>query len=804
MPSDIKAVVIAKQRLTRHLNDVKHILADCEKYREGWVFPTARKELYVFIRTQRSIVSSVISKLEMKVETIATIYGNAVDAIAKDEFTEEGMSNEPKGDFEAYWEDREGHRTIENVYELIQSLEMRLTELDMQEMQVSYSDEFDNIERRRTDNIEGTEPGFAQTSAFTSFGGAQASHPSHTIPAHWYKRELRIPDFNGNPTEFEAFWEIFSELVHKQPYSDIEKLTILLDKCKGEAARALKFIPRKGSCYNDAVKQLQEQFHNQDMNVKLLLDQLEKIPQSTEDAFHLRATVNDLMAIITPLSRAEKHIDAIEYKTKVWQKFPQSIQKQLLSKEYDESANWTMEKLLTEIRNIVKKQEVTQVHATKTPQTLPKASLFFAQTLPEASYSRDANISVNIASTAQADYTSEAEEVVHLNSVGINMDSPSRLMVTKLILCNPISQEKEQVHAILDTGATRSFISTALANRLNLPSSQESFYMITTFGGKQERQQSRKVTAHAVGINGDRLPVTLLTSNIIMGKIILPRLSETDINHAMRNKKESYNLLNSSDIEIVPDLLLGIDYYNDIVSSTEPSVRLPSGLFAVPTFFGHVVTGSEHCSANSKGWISCGSYMTFTNPEDTAPDLSVMWALENFGITEPLSESEENRKILQQFHDTIEIRDNEIFVKFPWKFNKMDLDDNYRVALSRLHQLYRSLNGKRDLWSAYCKIIGEQLERNIIEDVPQTSNNGDCPTYYIPHQAVIKPTSTTTKHGCSFKGYGLKVMTGTNNFRKQTQILGGPSALMLRVFRNPLNVAFARYKRMQNMSYAHL
>ncbi|KIH46679.1 hypothetical protein ANCDUO_23267 [Ancylostoma duodenale] len=148
----------------------------------------------------------------MKVEAITAIYGGAVDTIAKEELRKEGMSSNTKDDFETYWEDREGYRTIENVYELIQSLEMRLTELDMQEMQVSYSDEFDNLERRRTENIEGTEP-FAPTGAFTSFGGTQASHPSQTIPAHWYKRELRIPEFNGNPTEFEAFWEIFSELI---------------------------------------------------------------------------------------------------------------------------------------------------------------------------------------------------------------------------------------------------------------------------------------------------------------------------------------------------------------------------------------------------------------------------------------------------------------------------------------------------------------------------------------------------------------------------------------------------------------
>ncbi|CAJ0607458.1 unnamed protein product [Cylicocyclus nassatus] len=45
-------------------------------------------------------------------------------------------------------------------------------------------------------------------------------------------------------------------------------------------------------------------------------ERLDKIPTSSEDASQLRATLNDLMAIIAPLSRAESHIDAREYKNK--------------------------------------------------------------------------------------------------------------------------------------------------------------------------------------------------------------------------------------------------------------------------------------------------------------------------------------------------------------------------------------------------------------------------------------------------------------------------------------------------------
>ncbi|KAK6765007.1 hypothetical protein RB195_025081 [Necator americanus] len=210
-----------------------------------------------------------------------------------------------------------------------------------------------------------------------------------------------------------------------------------------------------------------------------------------------------------------------------------------------------------------------------------------------------------------------------------------------------------------------------------------------------------------------------------MERIIFLRLSEADMHHATRNNAESYNLLDSSDIEVVPDWLLGTYYYNDIVSSTKPGIRLPSDPFALSTLFGYMVTGSENCSANKKEMVTCD--MTSANPDDIAPDLPGMWALESSGITESLSESDENRKILHEIYGTIEVRDRKIFVKFSRSFEKMNLDDNYRAALCRLDQLFGSLHDNRDLCSAFCKIIKEYRECIIIEEVSHEFSIEDSP-----------------------------------------------------------------------------
>ncbi|KAK6012112.1 hypothetical protein OSTOST_22746, partial [Ostertagia ostertagi] len=66
------------------------------------------------------------------------------------------------------------------------------------------------------------------------------------IDQRLFSGDIKLPEFHGNPSEFGSFWELFEELVHKQPFSNIRKLSILLSCCKGDAARCLRMIPRTG------------------------------------------------------------------------------------------------------------------------------------------------------------------------------------------------------------------------------------------------------------------------------------------------------------------------------------------------------------------------------------------------------------------------------------------------------------------------------------------------------------------------------------------------------------------------------
>lgn len=105
---------------------------------------------------------------------------------------------------------------------------------------------------------------------------------------------------------------------------------------------------------------------------------------------------------------------------------------------------------------------------------------------------------------------------------------------------------------------------------------------------------------------------------------------------------------------------------------------------------------------------------------------------------------EENQKVIKFFKDTVIINQNAIHVRFPWNGNQNKLADNYAIALKRLEQQFYNLSTKSNLWQQYADVIKDQLARKIIEPVDELIKSNNI-TYYIPHQAVIKSSSNTTK-----------------------------------------------------------
>ncbi|KAL6730055.1 hypothetical protein Aduo_001051 [Ancylostoma duodenale] len=352
---------------------------------------------------------------------------------------------------------------------------------------------------------------------------------------------------------------------------------------------------------------------------------------------------------------------------------------------------------------------------------------------------------------------SQPDHTLCVNSEGKEYEenSTTRLMTVPIRMWNNRNGKMEIVYGILDSASDQSFIRTDLVERMMLPCHSEKTIMVTTFGGRAETKRTKGVNVNLYNSKGQSIQVRLLTHPTIMTSLDLGHLPEKD--EIILKEMFPRNDQPIVQENVTPEILIGNDYFNWVMKTNEPVTQLPSGLFVTSTFFGPVISGTPQTNdpiiAGNKFFKRViHSYTTRINeinkePDEQSnpnPDYSELWKLPGVGTEELITEEEEFKQVLEQFCSTVEIRDGKIYVCFPWKANKHELADNYNLALSRLHQLYKMKDRNPDCWKEYCKIIQEQYQKKFIEDAvdhPTYEN----PFYYIPHQAVIKMESETTK-----------------------------------------------------------
>ncbi|XP_043263949.1 uncharacterized protein LOC122404115 [Colletes gigas] len=203
------------------------------------------------------------------------------------------------------------------------------------------------------------------------------------------------------------------------------------------------------------------------------------------------------------------------------------------------------------------------------------------------------------------------------------------------------------------------------------------------------------------------------------------------------------------------------------------------------------------------GWIIGGSVLTAAARKKqrtflTTPtfDLQRFWELEEVSETRHLSFEEQQCE--QHFRDHV-TRDNtgRFIVALPFNEKKTQLGESRSRALNRLLSLERRFRRDPDLKREYSDVLKEYLDLGHMSEVEPRGTEG----FYLPHHAVIKPTSTTTKIRVVFdgsarssSGLSLKdtLLTGPTiqddifallvRFRSHTYVLTGDIEKMYRQF----------------------
>ncbi|GFU30057.1 integrase catalytic domain-containing protein [Trichonephila clavipes] len=125
-------------------------------------------------------------------------------------------------------------------------------------------------------------------------------------------------------------------------------------------------------------------------------------------------------------------------------------------------------------------------------------------------------------------------------------------------------------------------------------------------------------------------------------------------------------------------------------------------------------------------------------------NLTKFWDLEAIGIKAE-SSCDPDDQAMQHFKSSVRFNSGRYEVGFPWKSHTQELNDNFSVAEKRVTSLTRRFIRDPTLYIQYSEILKEYESQGIIERVLETEKPTDRAVFYLPHQAVFRQESLTTK-----------------------------------------------------------
>lgn len=336
----------------------------------------------------------------------------------------------------------------------------------------------------------------------------------------------------------------------------------------------------------------------------------------------------------------------------------------------------------------------------------------------------------------------ESKKETSTNTTNTMKDKKTILLQTaRAVASNEDGSKKVGVRILLDSGSQRSYLTDSLKCKLSLPIAKKEKLYLNTFGSSQFKTQQCEIAR------------VWLTKPSKEGAIIIDALSFPTICTPLPTVMEINKYPCLADLELADDfsdssgeidILIGSDFYWTIAT-------------------GEVLrTNGEPTAMSSKlGWLLSGptegmhSLITITN-------MTIIQGLHQLQTT---SEEEELKQILQNFwqleslgiqHQSLSEQDEKLFLRnlrytnthyevgLPWIRDVHDLPCHLNLCFNRVKTLQYRLMKDSNVLREYDLIIKEQIEKGIVERVPNTSSPSNL-MHYMPHQPVIRSERSTTK-----------------------------------------------------------
>lgn len=183
------------------------------------------------------------------------------------------------------------------------------------------------------------------------------------------------------------------------------------------------------------------------------------------------------------------------------------------------------------------------------------------------------------------------------------------------------------------------------------------------------------------------------------------------------------------------------------------------------TQFGWVIGGSISIPQDQK--IASVTYCSINANQTVESQLEKFWEIEEVQAVSKLSEEEqacENKFVAT----TKRTGTGRFEVNIPLRDNKSQLGESRNMALKRLFSIERKLGREPKLKEEYTKFMADYENLGHMSRIKENQSETQL-SYYLPHHAVIKNSSTTTKVRVVFDG---SAKTSSNLSLNDIQMVG--------------------------------
>lgn len=295
--------------------------------------------------------------------------------------------------------------------------------------------------------------------------------------------------------------------------------------------------------------------------------------------------------------------------------------------------------------------------------------------------------------------------------------------------------------AFLDCGSQRSYILKSVAHELNLEKIGTEVVTHELFGGLRTERVVHDKFVIVIGSKDGTYQCQMEMRDQKEISRFLPGTCTTDQQLWRELQNNNINLTDVGDSSTTIDILIGADYYGLMLTGNIKHLEL--GAVAVETKLGWTLIGETE---RNKNFVENWKNIQCTSMSNTDYSVTQLWDMDTIGVRDPVevitvqkTEAQEKQKF---FANLTRNSDGRYVIKLPWKDYCPSLPTNIEIAKKRLESTTKKLKVLR-LMETYGRLFQSWEEEGFIEKVVDL-DRGTRSIHYIPHRAVVKPSSLTT------------------------------------------------------------